>query len=265
MAITPTFATPWEKFLKWALRTGAWGLPYLSDYFESDHQASPEDLPWRRLIVQITRDTPSGTSEDVAVCTQDFVHAGESTLGDWTPANYLSVETAMDNFWQTFWAPQANEDHTVTQYRWYKMQFNPMTNPKPFVPSGAPDRVTTKAFTGATSTNRFPYQVATSITEKTAVPKHWGRLYVPGLVFSNMDDGRIPNTNVDGICQEYHDSLDIAMTAGFHPVVTVTQIDKVPFRALFGVSAVQVDNIPDVVRRRRPRQVNYRKVLPLGG
>jgi hypothetical protein len=41
-------------------------------------------------------------------------------------------------------------------------------------------------------------------------------------------------------------------------VVPVSQVNKAPYRALLGVRQLQVDDIPDIQRRRRPRQVKTR-------
>jgi len=43
------------------------------------------------------------------------------------------------------------------------------------------------------------------------------------------------------------------------PFVPSTQADGVLAPAMLGISEVQVDDVPDVVRRRRPRQTSYRK------
>jgi len=45
--------------------------------------------------------------------------------------------------------------------------------------------------------------------------------------------------------------------------VPTTQVNGVASRQLLGIAKIQVDNVPDVVRRRRPRTTTYRKVLPV--
>jgi hypothetical protein len=51
-------------------------------------------------------------------------------------------------------------------------------------------------------------------------------------------------------------------TAELFPVVAVTQVDKAPSRGLLTIDKVTIDDIPDVIRRRRPRNTVYRKTLP---
>jgi hypothetical protein len=43
----------------------------------------------------------------------------------------------------------------------------------------------------------------------------------------------------------------------------VTQAQKADLRGLLTISEVQVDDVPDVIRRRRAHTTTYRKVLPL--
>jgi hypothetical protein len=53
------------------------------------------------------------------------------------------------------------------------------------------------------------------------------------------------------------------MAAEFFPVVPVTQVDKLASRGLLTVQEIQVDNVPDVIRRRRIAATGYRKILPV--
>jgi hypothetical protein len=103
------------------------------------------------------------------------------------------------------------------------------------------------------------------VTEKTPVAKHWGRFYMPGMSASNLEaaGARWSDAMVDAAALSMSTLAQDLADDHIHLVVPVTQIDKIATRTLFGVSAVQVDDIPDVVRRRRPVSVSYRKVYPL--
>jgi hypothetical protein len=48
----------------------------------------------------------------------------------------------------------------------------------------------------------------------------------------------------------------------FQIVVPILQVDKIPNRSLVGVSSIQVDDVPDIIRRRRPRNPLLRVVKP---
>jgi hypothetical protein len=48
----------------------------------------------------------------------------------------------------------------------------------------------------------------------------------------------------------------------FQIAVPVTSIDKVDARVLLNVTSVQIDDIPDVIRRRRPKFAALRVVAP---
>jgi hypothetical protein len=67
-----------------------------------------------------------------------------------------------------------------------------------------------------------------------------------------------------------HDAFQNLMSEEFFPVVPITQIQtggpssgSVPTRALLTMSGVQMDDVPDVQRRRRPENATHRMVLPL--
>jgi hypothetical protein len=105
-------------------------------------------------------------------------------------------------------------------------------------------------------------QVAMSVTEKTAFPGHWGRFYLPlsgGSDFTSTR--RFDTATVDSVANAVGACYATLQTAEFFPVIPVTQVDKTPARGLLQVTDVQVDDVPDVVRRRRLSQTTYRKVV----
>jgi hypothetical protein len=149
----------------------------------------------------------------------------------------------------------------VTEYRWYVREFTPVGPGNAFLDSGPPARVTTKSLAG-TGTNYMPPQVAFALTEKTAWPKHWGRTYLPTPQGLHVFGDRWTSACVDTIVGAANTLYQGLAAAEFFPVVPVTQVASDPARALVGITQVQGDDIPDVIRRRRPRNTTYRKVLP---
>jgi len=90
--------------------------------------------------------------------------------------------------------------------------------------------------------------VACSVTELTPVPRSWGRFYIPGPNMTMFDAfGRIANTAF--FADPTRTLYDALYTAQLIPVVSSAK-----WGALFGVQGVQVDDIPDIQRKRRPKQ-----------
>lgn len=224
--------------------------------------ANADDVEWRRLQVHFARSVPTGFVEDRAICTFDFINI---TSGDidttWITSDYTSIETAFDTWWTSI-KPYVHSNHSLVEFRWYKQRFNSVDNPKPFSPAGPPQRVTTRNVPGTYTTTGIPYQVAMSVTERTAFPKHWGRFYIPGVGGGNFDSaGRFTTASITSVANATQTLYNATVSGpGAYPVVPVTQVDKVAVRALLAVSEVSVDDVPDVVRRRRPKRVSARQV-----
>jgi hypothetical protein len=160
---------------------------------------------------------------------------------------------------------QQSEDIGAPQTRFYRMAFNPSdpgpgnpsNPPRPFVPTGPPIRIKQHGGAG-TGTGRFPFQVATSITLRTGWPKHWGRFYVPNPAYAIDADGRIPATHRQFLADEVWDFKQEVEAANFLIATPVSQVSRQKAHGLLGVNAVVVDDIPDVIRRRRPKQAAAR-------
>lgn len=248
----------WAKALLW------FGDP-IADYLwnQLDHEDSPGVLQWQRVQSVWTRTTPAATNEDKAIVTMDLVNITGGALDvSWSAGDKAAAETDLDVFWNAV-CVGLTDNHTMSEYRWYDMAFRePAVTGKPFAPTGPPSRITTKAIAGDLSTGRNIYQHAMTVTEKTAWPKHWGRIYIPGVSSDKLGTaGHYTAAWCDTVANAYR-QLMLDLNAQEHfLVVPVTRIDKVDVHSLITVSAVQVDDVPDVIRSRRPKQASYRKVL----
>jgi hypothetical protein len=199
------------------------------------------------------------------VTTLDIANITGGTIDStWTDADYTTVNTkvaALASAWLAGFA-QSRLRHKQTNY--YVRAFNPMSNPKPFAISGPPEKIFTsgQAATGTPATIQAN-QLAFTTTERTAYPRHWGRNYWPLPANTHLSlQGGISNTAVDALATAVQQQYAGLMAAEFFPVVPVTQVQKAAVRGLLTVSAIQVDNVPDVIRRRRIASVGYRKILP---
>lgn len=257
----PTTLLKWTKY---AVRAAGEVAPFLLSKLDYDHESDPDTLKWYRLQTVWSRTTPAGTVEDRAICTFDLVNiTGGVPDATWITSDFTSAEAKFDTFFNVVRSYQTN-NHTLVEYRWYPMTFAPITDApldkqKPFNPSLYPDRVTTKSVAG-TGTTPLPYQVSMAITEKTALPKHWGRFYIPGINGTLMATGGrwVMVGGANDILAAADTMYEALAGAELYPVVPITQVAKVPVRALLGVTSLQVDDIPDIVRRRRPKQAAVR-------
>lgn len=233
---------------------------YLYDVLTYANEA-PSVMQWRKLMVKahITAGTPAAA--DDAWCSWDLINiTGGNVDNSWTTADYAACEARFDTFW-TAYKPNFASWATISEYRWYVREFTPIGPGNPFKDSGPPARVTAKAIAGTATSGAIP-QASTTITEKTPWPHHWGRTYLPFFANQNIANGRLTTAVVDTLATAAQTLYAGLATDEFFPVVPVTSIKKDPARALVAVTNVQVDDVPDVVRRRRPRNVLYRKVLP---
>lgn len=263
----PPTLPPWAKVLWYLAETVAIGVTYLQ--FDSGQEIQPTagtpDDPtattWRRFQM-VYENNISVERADDQVFTIDLVNYTNNAIDNtWTPADYTVCDTNIGVFCATLvsviptWL-------TLTQIRAYRMTFNPYTNPKPFAASGAPEYMSTKNVPG-TGGGLVAPQATTTVTELTPVRKHWGRFYLPTMASSvYAAGGRLATAQVDAIAAAANKMYGDLAANQFYPVVPVVQVDKQPVRALQGVTQVRVDDVGDVVRRRRYRSPNHTKTLP---
>jgi hypothetical protein len=91
----------------------------------------------------------------------------------------------------------------------------------------------------------MPPQVSITVTEKTAVRREWGRLYLPSPRGTDvlLNTGRIDTTVQNGILNATLALYDGAAADDFMPVVYSPTRKKV-----YGVEKLQVDDLFDVQR-----------------
>ena len=265
----PSPTTAW-KFVRFLVRAVEFTVPpalaWLEDQLD-EHEAS-DDVAWIRAHAICTRDTPTGTSEDTAQIKLDLLNiTGGEIDTSWTSADLTAINTKLEAYLSGLTGVMAN-NHTWTQLRYYIMRFNPTPDlTRPFADTGPPVRVTTISYDGA-GTTPVPYQVAMSHTLKTAWPRHWGRFYMPapsgGAGFYDAF-GRFASTSIQARASALEQLIDDLADSDFLTVVPVGMIQpggpasgSIPFHALLGVTDVQVDDVPDVIRRRRPKQPKVR-------
>jgi len=274
MAPPPPILPPWAKVLWYLAESVAIGATYKAyDYGQAitpagGGEGAPEPTEWRRIQVRVS-DTISAAVADDQVYTLDFVnYTNGSPDSSWTDPDHTQLANIVGNFIAAV-ALNTITRMVATEMRFYRMAFNPYSNPKPFAESGPPVHIHALSNAGANATEQIP-QATSTITEETPSRRHWGRLYIPTIHGGTLKaGGRFTTATVDALCQAYSDMAVSASASDFFPVVPTTsqwngQV-SVPMRALQNVTGCRVDDVPDVIRRRRHRESSYMKRLPLPG
>lgn len=236
-------------------------------FFVTDFTGSFE---LRKLAWRLSR-APANTVEDQDVLTFHFLKVASGAPVAWVDATDLAaIEARITTFWAAIKNNFPNSTHS-DQYRWYKdgpgfYELRDLPAPPRYVPLAVGNpaiRVTEVDVAGAGgAVDIMPPQVAMTITEKCSARPHWGRFYLPGPVASLADaDGRIDPTPLGTILGAAVTLYNGARADGYLPVVWSIQKPErlkkngatLPAQSAiaFEVSALQMDNLFDVVRRRR--------------
>lgn len=273
MAWSPALPTSWtkgDKWLVWLTQGPAiTGALALYDAIANSDESPPTE--WRYLQWRFTRATPVGTEEDVAVFTTNIVNVTNGQNDPtWTAGDYTAVEANIMELWSSI-RPFVSSSHTLTRVDWYARSFNPeipygqdvRTVPGPgakqlnrFNRSGPPVHLTVINQAGTAAGVPEIYQAAMSVTFRTATRPHWGRVYLPGVTTDIVGGsfGRFNSGNVSATANAWAEFQDDLASGGFHLVVPVTQQDHLYAHGLNWITEIVVDDIPDVIRRRRPKQ-----------
>lgn len=228
------------------------------------------EMRWRRFQC-ICEHLASQAAADDAVITFDFVNYTANAIDDtWDDNDYNSVAGHMVTYLQA-WAPHMAANHSFTKIKAYAMQFNDDwkdsptdTDIKPFQDSGPPEYEATISIPGS-GAGGIPPQVSLSLSEQTPIRRHWGRHYLPfpaGTVLTSTGE-RISATVVDAVVEAAEVFYRASAIVELYPVIPQQTHEKKRVAALSHVTAVSMDDVPDIIRRRRPKFSLYRKVLPV--
>lgn len=232
--------------------------------------AAPFEL--RKLLVKWTRPVAGGTGEDLVVVTLHYLKlTGGSPDAAWSSADYAAQEARWDTWWsfvKAYYAPSTN----LAEYRWYKS--GPVWEPIGPALVNPADRITARAVpgTGAAGTGVLPPQCAITVTKQTEVRKRWGRMYLPnpvvGTTLNTDSAGRVAATIQADLLARFVTLMNGARADNRIPVVWSrakaayttpkgTAISAHDATA-YSITALEVDNLFDVMRSRRYRQPTSR-------
>jgi hypothetical protein len=228
------------------------------------HSSDPSPSVW--MHVQCVGQPVSSTERaDDFVTTFDIVNiTGGNVDSSWTTADTGRLATHLGGLCNA-WASRMSSDYTWRELRMYKRSFNGYDVEEPFVKSGPPFIIYPSPAPGTSAMYQAP-QVAFTTTERTAYAGHWGRNYWPHPAGDPVIAGGFASTTfVDAWATAVHNAYAALMAEEFYPVVPVTRYTQgkvvVPARGLLTLTEVQVDNLFDVMRSRRPKKATYKKIL----
>lgn len=229
--------------------------PYLTGlaydlYAASERTDAPEDFTARRCQVVMARNL----SEDVVTNTYDFLNITSGAIdSSWTTADYQAVEGYLRTMYAALvsWFPST---WSVREFRWHLL-------PDPAGDTAARRVAPPSSSVTGSATASVPPQIACTLTKQTASRKHWGRVYLGPISQSALagstTSGRFSTTYVDAIAAAGNTLRSTCQLNDF-PMVVYDRA-RLHFAT---VDSVRVDDIPDVIRSRRPDWVPYRKLLP---
>jgi hypothetical protein len=185
------------------------------------------------------------------------IHYVNSTSGaldtTWTSADYAAVESAVSTAWTAYAAAISTEVRLV-EHRWYPYGPGYIGTKSAPIP---PARVTTLGTPLAGSmSGAHVRQVGSTVTLRTTLRRHWGRFYLPLSSSNFATNGQLSSTSADSYAATARTMLTSPEASqGVSPVV----YDKLR-KQVYGVTAIEVDTVPDIQRRRRPRDPGYKKI-----
>jgi hypothetical protein len=208
-----------------------------------------ETFGFSRTQLVFGRTTAAATREDVMVTHLDWAHVDVGVCTPLSSTEMGEVETAI----ATFMAAGATWFHSsvfVDRLRWFEYQ--PITTrPGPTV------RDTDVNHVGSGAT-RLPDQLAITSTYRTCSRKHWGRSYWPMNVVGNNDSllGRVPSSR----CTSISNALDTLLATQGAGGGIMACVASIQYAGVMNVKELVVDDVWDVIRRRRAKQASFRAV-----
>lgn len=247
------------KFVTYAESQASYWATQAFDADATVASSGADVLGTSRVTLSFTRGTPSGTREDRAATSFWVAKTVGASLYSKIPiAELSSLEAALDAFYASL-RPTLTPDWTLVEYAWHQYdESTPRTQDGRGQKAGPAVRLTTKSLPGTSGTSTLPYQVASTVTQRTASRKHWGRSYLPGGAANSLNatTGRWTNGYVDALAGALNTLHDTWQTAGYQLGVW-SQLHP----AFLTPKTIECDDIPDIIRRRRAKQSNYRKLI----
>lgn len=228
----------------------------------------PGPFSLRKLHMVWGRSSGAAVPDDDALCTFHFLKVtGGNPADTWVDADFTTIEAAWDTCWN-YLRPRWSDSMHLKQYRWYRAGPDQEALMGGQGRTGPPVRVVDRSvYGGDDGILQLPPQVALTVTERTTVPRSWGRFYMPApqaasSAWNNVDpEGRWVLAFQQTVADAWEDAYAAAKAAGT-PVVVYSRakaerpskgggtLPAIGARALT-VDELQVDDLADVIRSRR--------------
>jgi hypothetical protein len=212
-----------------------------------------------RVTLGFTRTVPVGLREDRAATSIWVAKAVGGGIFSMIPiAELAALEPALTTFVSALMV-DVHSSWSNVEYAWHQVNQNsPRDETGRGQKMGPATRTTVVANNGGSAGTRLPDQVASTITLRTVVRSSWGRLYWPGGATTNLGStgGRWTNGRVDYIANAFNTLHDAWVALGYQ-----IGVYSMLHPAFLTPKAIEVDDVPDIIRRRRPKQAGYRKIL----
>lgn len=168
-------------------------------------------------------------------------------------ANRDAATTKLKTFW-TAVAAYLSTTHVLREVKWYDVSATvPHTAFKESILTGA-----APGTPGASAGLTMPPQVSVSVTLKTQPRKHWGRFYLPGVTGSQLDDNGHKGALKPSVCDAIAAAArTLAQPTGGASLIIYSR----PAGVTYFPTEVQVDDVVDVIRKRRMRKATYKKAI----
>lgn len=255
---------PWAQGINVLINLAGLGYAYWASRGDAEslftYQDAPAAVEFRQVQVLFDRTPGVGSAVERELFSLYILNI---TAGDvdntWTTGDYTGIEGRLDAWWtaqKTFHTSALK----LVGYKWYERALG--------VPQSGPAvRLTNRSVPGTAATDSLPAQVATSVTLETAHRKHWGRVYLPAHAEGGSDVyGRVLSSVVDAMALNVNNLFANLATDQTYPVVVRNDPDQLPAvkspLELLTITGIHVDDVPDIIRRRRYQDVLYRKHYP---
>lgn len=243
-------------------------IDYIKELFASD---DPEVTRWCRAQM-VWEHVGNTDAADRYVNSFDVINiTGGEIDSSWTIDDLSAISGGLATMKDAI-IDRYSSSTVCKEARLYLMYFNPITpvgdrgpgwKDDPYGPTGPPALIVPYGTAGLSTAPPLPAQVAWTHTEITPYPRHWGRSYWPAPATTAVDDAaHIQSVAAIDLADAVAAGFKYWTDREFFPVVPVTQVDKQPFRGLLTVNQIQVDNVWDVIRRRRAAHTTQRVVRP---
>lgn len=227
---------------------------------DPDLIASDADLlQFDHVDVRFTRTEATGIREDIAQFGLNMIAlAGAIPAVDYmTDAHKATVEGFIDTWWTTV-KPRVYSHWLLNGYQWRRGNMGgPYSVKSGFVLLQPVNRVTSRSVAGTNAVGLLADQSSQNVTFQTASRKHWGRAYPPAPA---SDQVTANSRFTTAACDAVGGAWDVLLNAmGTNATVFAPVVASLQHRGLLTLVAVKVDDVPDVIRRRRPKLKTYEK------